>query len=378
MFIIDKNKNRVTKIQTENFQNSGIRERDHLQEWIANDPNFFDEELLIIQKEFDGFDDTRERIDLLALDKFGDVVVIENKLDDSGRDVLWQVLKYAAYCSGLSRNHIKDIYQRYLDKTSPGEDAEANIIEFLEANDFPEIELNKNQRIIMVSGNFRKEVTTTVLWLLNNSQLTIQCYKVTPYVWQDQMFLNVEQIIPIKEAEEYTIKIAEKHQENAGAKEELKSRHKTRIEFWQKFLNEANQSETNLYQNISPSKDNWLTGGIGMNGVVINVIVSKSFARCEVTISRPSKEENKSIFDELFRQKQQLESAFGGNLIWERLDNKKSCRIKHEKDGVSLYNKEDWDAMIRFMIDGAVRMEKAFKKPIGTINRKLKSGGLVT
>lgn len=42
-----------------------------------------------MQKEFDGFSDTRERSDLLALDKDGDLVVIENKLDDSGNDVTW-------------------------------------------------------------------------------------------------------------------------------------------------------------------------------------------------------------------------------------------------------------------------------------------------
>lgn len=314
---------------------------------------------------------------MLALDKFGDIVVIENKLDDSGRDVLWQVLKYASYCSSLSRNHIKDIYQQYLDKTSPGEDAEANIVEFMGASDFSEIELNKSQRIIMVSGHFRKEVTTTVLWLLSNSQLTIQCYKVTPYVWQQQMFLNVEQIIPIKEAEEYTIKVAEKNQENVGAKEELKSRHRTRLEFWQRFLNEVNNSDTNLYQNISPSKDYWLTAGVGMGGLGLNVIVSKSFARSEISISRPAKEENKIIFDELYKQKEQLESVFGDKLEWERLDNKKSCRIRYQKEGVSLYEKEDWDEMIKFLIDGALRMEKAFKKPIKAINRKIKSGGLV-
>lgn len=39
-----------------------------------------------------GFDDTRERLDLLAIDKVGNLVIIENKLDDSGRDVVRQSL----------------------------------------------------------------------------------------------------------------------------------------------------------------------------------------------------------------------------------------------------------------------------------------------
>jgi len=67
----------------------GFAERNHLQEWLANQPDALGEELLIIQKEFDGFEDTRERLDLLAIDKQGGLVIIENKLDDSGRDVMW-------------------------------------------------------------------------------------------------------------------------------------------------------------------------------------------------------------------------------------------------------------------------------------------------
>src|SRR5690606_27464897 len=71
-------------------------------------------ELLIIQKEFSGFKDTNERLDLLALDKQGNLVVIGNKLDDSGREVAWQVLKYASYCSSLSTEDITQIYNSYL------------------------------------------------------------------------------------------------------------------------------------------------------------------------------------------------------------------------------------------------------------------------
>ena len=88
-----------------------------------NQPDALGEELLIIQKEFDGFADTRERLDLLALDKDGQLVVIENKLDDSGRDVAWQALKYAAYVSSLTTSQIVDIYQQYLDRHAGGENA---------------------------------------------------------------------------------------------------------------------------------------------------------------------------------------------------------------------------------------------------------------
>ncbi|SNT37492.1 hypothetical protein SAMN05421763_11286 [[Luteovulum] sphaeroides subsp. megalophilum] len=103
MFQVDRVRNRLRKLECVSFSELGYREREHLQEWLAAMPEALcasmsegEDGLLIIQKEFDGFDGTRERLDLLALDKQGQLVVIENKLDDSGRDVVWQALKYAA------------------------------------------------------------------------------------------------------------------------------------------------------------------------------------------------------------------------------------------------------------------------------------------
>jgi hypothetical protein len=55
MFKIDKTNNRISRLESEKFSDLGFREREHLQEWLANEPEALGEELLIIQKEFDGF-----------------------------------------------------------------------------------------------------------------------------------------------------------------------------------------------------------------------------------------------------------------------------------------------------------------------------------
>ena len=74
------------------------------------------EELLIIQKEYDGFNDTNERLDLLAINKNGGLVIIENKLDDTGRDVVWQALKYTSYCSTLTTSQIITSHESNVDQ----------------------------------------------------------------------------------------------------------------------------------------------------------------------------------------------------------------------------------------------------------------------
>ena len=95
MFRLDVITNSITAIERTSFTKLSYGERKHLQEWIAGSPECLGEDLLIIQKEFDGFDETRERLDLLALDKDGQLVVIEKSLSlhqylnwtNSGKDL---------------------------------------------------------------------------------------------------------------------------------------------------------------------------------------------------------------------------------------------------------------------------------------------------
>jgi hypothetical protein len=374
MFVINKIKNRITQIKACTFSELGFKEREHLQEWLEHNPEVFGEELLFIQKEFDGFDDTRERLDLLAIDKQGNLVIIENKLDDSGRNVTWQVLKYASYCSSLSKQQIKDIYQAYLTKTGSETTSEENIAEFLDAEDFGEIQLNQNQRIILVSGDFRKEVSSTVMWLLTKYNLKIQCFKATPYSFGEEIFLDIKQIIPVKEAEEFTIRMAEKAQEEQSTQDELKERHRIRLDFWKQHLQKFNLKsnlKSNLYSNISPSKDNWVSAGSGVSGVGFNFVISKNYARTEVYMSRSVADENKFIFDKLFEQREIIEKETG-KLEWQRLDDKKASRIKQELKNVNLYEKDDWEKMSNYMIDSMLKIEPAFRKPLKKINNELR------
>jgi hypothetical protein len=369
MYIINKETNRIEKIETATFRQLGFREREHLQEWIANNPSCLNEDLLIIQKEFDGFNDTSERLDLLAIDKQGNLVIIENKLDDTGKDVTWQVLKYSSYCSTLNGTQIISIFNQFLARIGNIESAETILEEFLETEDFREKLNNGNsQRIVMIAGEFRKEVTSTVLWLLNYG-LRVQCFKVIPYKLGEQLFLNLEQIIPIKEAEDFVISMAKKSREEVGVQEELKERHILRRKFWTSYLKEINKVSS-LYQNVSPSRDHWISAGSGISGVTYTSVVTGDYIRIELTISGRTQEENKSIFDALYSKKELVESEFGSPLVWERMDEKRMSRVKFEQPDVSVFHEEDWEKMIEFMMVYVPKFEKAFKTPIQQLARR--------
>lgn len=378
MFQIDRNTNRLTRLDEKRFADLGFSERAHLQEWLANEPMALGEELLIIQKEFDGFDDTRERLDLLAIDKDGNLVVIENKLDDSGRDVVWQALKYVSYCSTLKTEQIVEMYQKYLNRYCDGGDAAASICEFLGEPDLGEVVLNKGkqQRMMFVAAQFRKEVTSPVLWLLDHD-IRVQCFKVTPYVMGDNLFLNVEQIIPTPEAAEYMIGISQKEAAEKSTEREAKDRHRLRQEFWSKALEELRASKTDLFNNISPGKDHWLSAGSGVSACPYQMIFGVGVVRVEVWIARPSIQENKFLFDQLCKQKAQIERIFGAELLWDRGDGKKSSCIRYGYS-VDGDNRDNWPKMIEWLVEHIIKLEAAFKKPLAEAYQSLKKAGLDT
>lgn len=364
MYKIDRSQNRIQPLQPRQFSELNFTERHHLQEWLANAPEALGEELLIIQKEFDGFDDTRERLDLLALDKDGNLVIIENKLDDTGRDVVWQTLKYASYCSSLSKLQIIEIYQRYLNRYEGGGDASSLLCEFFGVEDMEELKLNKgnSQRLMMVAANFRKEVTSTALWLLGYG-IQVQCFKTTPFSDGNELYLNIEQIIPTPEAKELMIGISAKEAEEKNTDTEVKQRHKVRTAFWEQALEAFRHSDCALYNNISPGRDHWLSAGSGISGVVYNIIFAQKEARIELWLARTPAEDNKALFDILAEQRAALETAFGQPFNWQRLDGKKSSRISVAQsfDG---YNPDSWPAMSQWLVDKMSRFEQVIKQPL--------------
>jgi hypothetical protein len=44
--------------------------------------------------------------------------------------------------------------------------------------------------------------------------------------------------------------------------------------------------------------------------------------------------------------------------------------VKFERNGVSVFNEEDWDKMFSFMANVVPKFEAAFKKPIQELSRK--------
>ena len=71
--------------------------------------------------------------------------------------------------------------------------------------------------------------------------------------------------------------------------------------------------------------------------------------------------------------KDSIEADFGNALEWARMDDKVTCRIKSELRDVSCFDPEDWNKMIKHLIDSSIKLENAFKEPIKRLNKYIKS-----
>jgi hypothetical protein len=166
------------------------------------------------------------------------------------------------------------------------------------------------------------------------------------------------------------IGIADKALDEIEGVTEEKNRHKIRREFWTEVIR-AMATKTSLFQNISPGIQAWIGAGSGVR-VGFNFAAGRAYGRAELYIDRGEKEENKFIFDLLYAKKEAIDTAFGRELTWERLDDKRASRIKSEMPG-SIFDPDQWTELIEFMTDAMVRMENTFKEPLADINRKLRN-----
>ena len=110
-------------LETTSFEREGIRERNDLQRLLRSRIDLLAPDTLLIAEEFGDWEEGRRRIDLLALDKQANLVVIELKRDETGAHMELQAIRYAAMISTMTFERAVAAHARYLlgigDKAGP-------------------------------------------------------------------------------------------------------------------------------------------------------------------------------------------------------------------------------------------------------------------
>lgn len=208
---------RLEKIQRTNFASVRIREREDIQRLLRDQIEVIDSDLLVLAEEFSNWQEGSRRIDLLALDRNANIVVLELKRSEHGDHMELQAIRYAAMVANLTFEQAAQAHAQYLMSRDMTDDAEERILEFLQWDDINEEDFGQDVRVILISADFSRELTTSVLWL-NAKGLEIECLRLRPYQDGEQVLIDVQQIIPLPEAKSYIVGVREKTRKEAESR----------------------------------------------------------------------------------------------------------------------------------------------------------------
>lgn len=217
MAIYKVNNEKFEKLEISTFQREGVYEVNHLQKYIANSIEVLGDDLLVISTEFSNWADSNRRIDILCVDKEGNLVVVELKRTQDGGHMELQALRYASMVANMTYETTLNCFSSYLKKVGSVEDASIILNNFL--GGINEDDFGKRVRIILVSADFGVELTNSVLWL-NEQDLDLTCFKIAIQKDREELYYDIQQIIPLPEAIDYQVKQKEKIEEERQIRKE--------------------------------------------------------------------------------------------------------------------------------------------------------------
>lgn len=353
-----KSKNEIITLEETTFKEHNILERQNIEAWIEKYPSFLGEDLIIITTEFSGFVETNERLDLLALDREGKLVVIELKRDDSGKNVDLQAIKYASYCATMTFDDVINEFINYRGLVNNAENYDKYkevLLNFIQDTEFENID--DKPRIMLVSKEFRNEVTASVLWL-RTFGVDISCIKITPYIInEDNIGISSEIIIPTPETEDYLVEVQRKD----NSEKVLTQRQQEYLDFYSDIRNLLSK-EINL--NLPSAKPKFLYQ-ISTNYPALHYEFAfhgrpRDSFEVGLHIEYSNKDKSLDFFNKLKEYNPENEIEFDGELIYDSDFFSNACRIYLEyksNDGIEKVT----DDILHWGIENMVKLIKYYQ-----------------
>jgi hypothetical protein len=197
------------------FALAEIKERQDLQRLLRQRLDVLGKDLLFVAEEYGAFNGSQRRIDLLAVDRTGQLVVIELKRTADGGHMDLQALRYAAMVSTMTWDQLVAVYAESHEVDE--DQAHEALEQWTGGEPDEEPQLADRVRVILASADFSPEITSTVLWLTQQYSLDIACVRLVPYQLDGQKLIDVQQIIPLPEAVDFQIQQRHKETEKAAS-----------------------------------------------------------------------------------------------------------------------------------------------------------------
>ena len=137
------------------LQPGAIDLEQRLEDWLTGDIDIVASDILVISRQ--AHTAWGSRLDLLAIDREGNLVIVELKRDQTLRDTVAQAIEYAAWAATLSYEQVRELAARHFGS----EDALEDRFQQRFGAELPET-LNQAQRMLVVAPTI-DDVTETVV-----------------------------------------------------------------------------------------------------------------------------------------------------------------------------------------------------------------------
>ena len=250
------------------------------------------------------------RCDLVAKDETsGITVIIENQLEGTNHDHLGKIITYA---SGL----------------------EAKVM-------------------VWIVKEAKEEHRAAIEWLNNNTNNEVNFFLIEIHVYKIGDSDPAPKFEVVEKPNDFVKRSKRKSENN-----ELNKRQSERVAFWEQF-NQIVASRGKPFNIRKATTDHWYDVALGTSEahIAINLVNKDGNIVVEVYIN-----DNKDLFDILYKNREDIEKQLGFTLIWDRLNNKKASRIKHTIPGLNFNDHSNYDILMNQIIDTAIKMRDVFKK----------------
>ncbi|MCZ0963872.1 DUF4268 domain-containing protein [Paracoccus benzoatiresistens] len=246
-------------------------------------------------------------IDLVAEDDGGGKIIIENQLEKSNHDHLGKLITYLTSMNA--------------------------------------------RRAIWIVSEPRPEHVAAMTWLNDNSSADFYMVKVEAVQINDSAPACLMTLL---------VGPADDKSEIARTNKEFADRYDLRLQWWTRLVERPN---ARLHAHITPGSYSWIGTSAGIRGLNLNYVVVQDQAGAQLYIDRgkDAEAENLAIFERLATHRAEIDSAFGGELNWERMETKRACRIGAVVAGGYKSPGEQWDAIQAEQVSAMNRLEAALR-----------------
>lgn len=250
------------------------------------------------------------RCDMVAKDETtGITVIVENQLEATNHDHLGKIITYA---SGL----------------------QAKVV-------------------VWIVKEAKEEHRSAIEWLNNNTGSDINFFLIEIHAYTIGDSDAAPKFEVIEKPNDFV-----KRSKATSPDNELNKSQSERLLFWEEF-NRAVVDHGKPFNLRKATTDHWYDVALGTSAahIAINLVNKENAVVVEVYVS-----DSKELFDNLYEQKDEIESKLGFGLDWDRLTGKKASRIKYQIDGLNFDDHSNYKELMDQIIETVIKMRAEFKK----------------